>query len=404
MAKLTLKRFTLATAALALGGCLAGQPPPGDTVTPTGDAGTQSPPPGSDLAMIQEKPGPEDPQLAQREVNYGLALRSASIKLRGDLPSLDESRTVLAAASPKEAYENTIDAWLEDPRFATQMVTFFRNTFRMGGSLSDGKTALSLETAPNFAAQLVVEDRNFLDVLTATSGTCPTHDKGNFVSADCKNGVPVAAGVLTDPGVQAHFSSSMAFRRVRWVQETFACRKFPVEYSKNPIPMGAGQYASPWPFNSISGGDKAPIDFHDTKSVVCANCHATMNHIAPLFARFDAKGMWMDEIQVTVPVNGLPKAKKSDWLPGGEDTAWRFGVSVSDLPQLGKAMAKDPEIANCAVTRIYDWAMSKDDVVSDLATVPESVIKPYRETFIAEKGKLKSVIRKAFTSDDFVKF
>ena len=45
----------------------------------------------------------------------------------------------------------------------------------------------------------------------------------------------------------------------RYVREsvaaTFACRKLPAEYTHTPVAMGAGQYTSPWPFDSISGGD-----------------------------------------------------------------------------------------------------------------------------------------------------
>ena len=45
---------------------------------------------------------------------------------------------------------------------------------------------------------------------------------------------PASAGVLTDPAVMRQFYSNMAFRRVRWVQETFACTKFPAEVSTEP--------------------------------------------------------------------------------------------------------------------------------------------------------------------------
>ena len=65
------------------------------------------------------------------------------------------------------------------------------------------------------------------------------------------------AGVLTDPGAMAQFYSNMAFRRVRWVQETFVCTKFPAEYSATPVAMGNGQFTSPWPFTSITGGTGA---------------------------------------------------------------------------------------------------------------------------------------------------
>lgn len=386
--------------ALALPAC-AGETTPSDKPPPTGsDLG--APPPGSRPDLAEVVAPKDDPQLTQRTVDYGLALRSASLKLTGDLPSLDEMRGLLAAADQKSSYEARIDAYLADKRFVPQLIALFRNSFKLGGKVGD---LPSFETAPVFAARLVVEGRPITDLFTASSATCPTwsDDKG-FQDGECKNGVAQHAGVLSDPGVQAQFYSNLAFRRVRWIQETFDCRKFPAEYSKAPMQMGNGVYSSPWPFKSITGGDGAPIDFHDAKSVVCANCHSTMNHLAPLFARFDGKGQWQMGIQVVTPIKDQPKSKLTDWLPPGEDTAWRFGQAVSDLPALGQAMARDPGVHACLSTRVYDWAMSKDDPVTDLATVPDSIIAPYTKTLLDSRFDLKRVIRQAFTSDDFVRF
>src|SRR5688572_18677216 len=161
-----------------------------------------------------------DQALNARETDYGQALRSASLKLVGDLPTLAEIKFVADAGDQKAAYDAMIDAHLEDPRLARQMRRFFRGTFKMGGGSLDG--------APTFAAQLVVEGRSYMELLTATAGTCPTLDAatGLFTAVDCMDsGAPVKAGILTDPNVQQHFFSNMAFRRVRWVQETFDCTK-----------------------------------------------------------------------------------------------------------------------------------------------------------------------------------
>ena len=399
-----LAAIALAVSALAvsaLGGCsnpFASDGRDSALATDGGVAAIASP----DLASA---PNPaEDPQLTGRKLDYNLALRSAAIKLVGDLPTLDEQRAIQSADDQRSAYEKRIDAYLADPRFTDQLLNYFRNTFKMGGMGGDEKVPVSFETAPTFAARLVVLDKPFTDLFTASANTCPTYGNGVFTDGDCNNGVPAVAGVLSDPGVHTQFVSNMAFRRVRWLQETFDCRRFPVEYGKTPTPMGAGNYTSPWPFQSIAGGDTGRVDFHDTKSVVCANCHTTMNHLAPLFANFDAHGVWQADIQVTVPVTGQPKANLSDWLPAGETTAWRFGVPANDLPALGQALAHDPDVTACTVTRVYDWAMSKDDVVLDLATVPDQVIAPYFSAYEANGHKLKAVIRQAFTSDDFVRF
>jgi hypothetical protein len=85
-------------------------------------------------------------------------------------------------------------------------------------------------------------------------------------------------------------------------------------------------------------------------------------------------------------------------------TSWRFGNAVSSIPSLGTAMSKDPEVASCMVVRAYDWAMSKDDVVTDLATVPDQVLAPYLNEFQTSGYSMKKTLRAMFTSDDFVKF
>jgi hypothetical protein len=255
-----------------------------------------------------------------------------------------------------------------------------------------------------FAARIVAEGRDFSEMLTASANNCPTYDGDAevFVDGDCGNNVPAQAGVLTNPGTMKQFYGNMAFRRVRWIQEVFACAKYPAEYSGTPVDKGAGQYTSPWPFESIANG---PIDFRDTSSVICANCHTTMNHIAPLFANFDADGMWQADIQVQTPIAPDPVTTElSHWLAPGEQTSWRKGVPVADLPELGAAMAADPIVNQCMVARMWNLAMSKEDIVDGLATVPADVIEPFAQDFIAGGHNLKATLQKIMKSEDFVSF
>ena len=351
---------------------------------------------------------PQNPSIEARGIDYGEAFRTASLKLVGELPTLVDIKALAGAgsvASQKVAYEQLIDKLIADPRFATQQIRWWRNTFKTGGAGGGGAMGggPSFDTAATFAAMLVVQDRPYTDLLTASSMTCPTYKNGVFTAAECGNGAK-AAGVLTDPGLMAQFYSNMAFRRVRFVQETFACAKFPAEYSATPTPMGSSIYTSPWSFDSIAGGPSAKINFHDTSAVICANCHTTMNHLAPLFGLFDDKGMYAQDIQVMTPVTPPAKTERTDWLPAGEPLAWRNGTQISDLPSLGQAMAKDPDIARCAVNRVWDWAFSHGDIVNDVATIPPVVTDPLVADFTANGMKMKRVIRNVFTSDDFVRF
>ena len=266
----------------------------------------------------------------------------------------------------------------------------------------------SKDTAPTYATELVVNDMDFRQLFTGTTNTCPKLDMttGMFTDGTCDptNG-QVAVGVLTDPGVQSAMYSNLGMRRVRWLQETFLCTKFPAEFaSTGGVKQGNGLYASPWPFASISGGPGARVDFQDSSAVICANCHSTMNHLAPLFANFDAMGVFQTSIQVVVPIDKSPKAMLTDWLPAGEALSYRFGQPTPTLTDLGTKLAADPATSQCQVARVWNWAMDKGEIVTDAATVPKSTIDAVVTSYTSNGYKLKAALKATFTHDDYVKF
>ena len=388
-----------------------GGTPPSASAGAAGSSGT-----GSGASTGSGGAGAVDagnPSIDDRVVDYGEALRTATIKLIGVMPDLVDIQAIQNAgsqAAQKTAYEAQIDKLLADTRFADTQITWWKNTFKTGSAVpgtatvAPAKNAPSFDTAAMFAASVVVGDRPYTDILTATTGTCPTYANGTFTPANCTNGAPTA-GVLSDPGIQSQYFGHMAFRRVRFVQETFACSAFPAEFSPTPVSKGAGMYTSPWDFNSITGGATAKIDFQNTDAIVCANCHTSLNHIAPLFANFDANGKYTaNAVQVQTPVTPPVTSALADWLPAGQSLAWRNGVTVTDIPSLGAAMANDNDVQRCAVTRVWNWAFSRGDVVNDIAPVPTSVTDSYLAAFQANGLKVKALIRGIFTSDDFVKF
>jgi uncharacterized protein DUF1588 len=401
-----MKRISLLlfAAAFAVPACSTGDSGGGDDVSATCGNGVCDPNETSTNCPADCSSGGDewDQQLNSRVVDYNAALRIAALRLTGALPTMAEITQVSGApddASKKAAYEGLVQQYMNTDAFKQQMFYFWRNTFKQG------ETAM-LDTAPAFAAMLSVNNGNYTDLFTATSGNCPTFDgTATFTPAECGNGGPIS-GVLTNPGSMAQFNSNFAFRRTRWVQETFVCTKFPAEVSATPTDVGAAApYTSPWPFSSIAGTDNGGrINFHDTQAVICANCHSTINHIAPLFAYYDANGMYQTAIAVTTPLDGAPLAKMSDYLPTGEATAWRMGVPAADIPALGHAMATDPDVAACGVARIWNWALGKTDIVDTLQEVPKATIQAQIDNFTASGFKLKDMIYAVYTSDDFVKF
>jgi hypothetical protein len=358
----------------------------------------------SDLEDTQPTPEPP-PQVVRTQIDYGLAMRTAALKLTGGLPTLAEIKELLDAPEDQRAavYAKRIDAYLAHPRFPYQQLVFWRNTFKMGGG--------RLDTAPAFAAMVVVTGRPLTDLLTATKGTCPALENGKFVARECNSGIePV--GVLTDPGMLAHFYGPMAFRRTRWVQEVFLCRKFPAETGGRMEQYPSGVYSSPWEMKSISGKLNSPmarVDFHETnKGELCANCHATLNHVAPLLATFNEMGAFQapanGSYPVRTPVPGSPPSQRIDWLPAGEPTAWRFGKPVMTLKELGAAIAADPEMVGCYATRIWNWALSRGDVIVDQSTLTPELREQLAGVLAQNNLDARKLIRHVLLSESFVRY
>ena len=343
-----------------------------------------------------------DQLLGSREYDYNQALKTAALRLIGNLPTMDEVLQVQNApdnAAKKLAYDALIQNYMSRPEFTRQMVLFWRDTFKMGETPE-------LDAAPVFAAQLAVENRSYLELFTATTGNCPTVNAGlsTITAANCAGTGP-QAGVITNPGAMKHYFSNFAFRRVRWVQETFDCAKFPVELSGTPQDVGgAAPYIGVWPFASISGLQTGRVNFQDVSAVICANCHQSMNHIAPLFANFDNMGVYRTAISVPTPLDGAPMAQLTDYLPPTETTAWRFGVPAASLTELGAAMAADTDVQKCGVARVWNWALGKTDIVDTLQEVPQETIQAQIDAFAANGFKMKDLIYAVYTADDFVKF
>lgn len=359
-----------------------------------------------------DEPGSDDPnnptdewdkELAKREFDYNAALRIAALRLTGELPTMTEILQVKDAgdlAAQKVAYEALVTNYMGRPTFARQMRAFWRDTFRMG------ETA-EMDTAPTFAAQLSVENRDYTELFKAATGACPTLDEatGVFTPADCAGAGP-KVGVLTNQGAMKLYFGNFAFRRVKWVQETFDCTKFPIDQTGAPQNVGGTvPFTGSFPFESISGKDNGGrVDFHDVASIICANCHVNLNHQAPLFANYDENGAFQPNIAVRTPLPNEPLAVASDFLPPGEPTAWRAGLVTPDLVSYGQAMAADPDIAKCAVGRFWNWSLGKADIVDALLDVPPETIQAQVDAFTQSGFKTKDLIYMVFTADDFVKF
>jgi hypothetical protein len=67
-------------------------------------------------------------------------------------------------------------------------------------------------------------------------------------------------------------------------------------------------------------------------------------------------------------------------------------------------MAADPAIADCAIARVWNFALGKPDIVDAAARVPSSTIESQVADFKAGGYRLRDAMYRVFTSDDFVRF
>jgi hypothetical protein len=355
-----------------------------------------------------------------------------------------------------------------DPRFARSLIDFYHYTFKMGGKSSvPGEP--NRDTAPTFAARVVYEGQDWRQIITATSNTCPTYDDATgFVDGSCTNtsGMIPTTGILTDPGVMSFNYGNLGFKRNRFFHETFLCKNANSEAGGEPDPTKKNgetackpdsthddielspNYNNAWPLSSIAdtcnGGRISFLTWTD--SVTCANCHATWNHRAPLFSVFDDKGMYVaptgvganKTYAVHIPIEGNPFAKLSDWLcvdpakcadAANIRTAWKHHMTsngvlktdsetaAADLVELGQRMTEDDEVYECAVKRIWNFAMGRGDIIEhgtnttvylgdeDNSPNPKALrVKTLTDELKANNYNLKLVLRRILVSDDFVRF
>ena len=111
---------------------------------------------------------------------------------------------------------------------------------------------------------------------------------------------------------------------------------------------------------------------------------------------------------VPAPVTDSPWAQIQDYLPvGNQQLAWKFGKPTNNFVDFGKAMAEDPQVQKCFMIRAWNNAYSRDDVVQDLALVPETVIKDLSEYFVSPSGanfNFKKALYRLYTDANFIRF
>ena len=93
-----------------------------------------------------------------------------------------------------------------------------------------------------------------------------------------------------------------------------------------------------------------------------------------------------DDPGADVPSPGTPKAALADWLPAERRPSRGATASRSPTSRASARPSRPTRTSrSCAVNRVWNYAMSRGDIVNDLATIPSVVTDPLVKDFTDER-------------------
>jgi hypothetical protein len=109
-------------------------------------------------------------------------------------------------------------------------------------------------------------------------------------------------------------------------------------------------------------------------------------------------------IQVITPVPPNANSVPGDWLPAGEGYAWRLGKPIANLTDLGNAIAADPNLPSCISGRMWNWAMSRGDIVNDQVVLTPTLSNRLTGILVQNNWNVKELVRQIFNDPNFVRY
>lgn len=189
-------------------------------------------------APVPTTPDVEDPINPYTAEDYAKALRTASLKLRGELPPVSQTTQILDAKEPRLEYEALIDQYMDpaqNPLLGESLRQHFREAFLMGGKTENVNHlgvnhTVNFDEVPNLATYLILNDLPWSEILTAEY--CVDN---NFQQIACDTNSPVLAGVLTHPAFLRTYGKACAlnYQRISAVHQLFECNIYPDAQGSN---------------------------------------------------------------------------------------------------------------------------------------------------------------------------
>lgn len=230
------------------------------------------------------------------------ALREASLRTRGHLPSATEEQAVRDRG--QVAYEELIDVFLDPeqtPELAGQLRAHFIDVFGLGDQIVDvGGTPVNYAEPANLATYLIVQDVSFTELLTATY--CIDN---NLEITPCSNDAAFPSGILTSHAILQGYSGSRGYRRISVLSQFLHCEVLPRPLDPNAVPVDLPLRECNNCGMQGGGGTVLPLDdppapprlhkaFQGTEGPAdCRDCHSQLNARRLAYAKYDDDGFYL---------------------------------------------------------------------------------------------------------------
>jgi len=362
----------------------------------------------------------------------------ASLALREVRPTVDELERVRSASDPEAAVETLVDEWIHTPEFAGMIRQMHGDQLLVLNDANPGnrlpqvgplkgwdQTAIfeSMSGEPlRLIERVVVEGRPYTEIVTAdwmmtdpiiSAAFGPSHDPDGPVWQESQwtDGRP-QAGILSSSQVwRRHLSNASNFNRARAnfvISRTLLCDEIAtraVDFADAPLPTTS---------------DTEAVAHALMVEPTCVSCHQSLDPLASTLWGFkrnlftvnisDAYDLDCRPDQVVgapeegvaygddacYPLRFYNAENEGLWKDFGMRAPGYYGAPVSDLKELGGAVARDPRFVSCAVKRFVSYL--EQVAIED---VPDEVVPELRASFDASGLDARELARSIVLSDAF---
>ena len=343
------------------------------------------------LFWMDEAPRPEwKPYAIASRLAYGLWNTMPDDELlnraeRGDLDSPEKVATTVRAMlrdpRARQGLDEFVAQWLRFDRVLTAARE--RRTFPMFGRELVNSM---VEEEKRFVADLVWNDRNFMDLFRADYGfvntelatvyavPAPAQDFERIVFPKEQNRAGVLGHALFLTLTSKPEDTAPTSRGI-FVREQFLCQQVP------PPPPGVDTNLPPVD-EALPRTNRERLAAH-TVNPACAGCHSLVDPIGFALEKFDAVGIYHPKAKLLFyPDEHEAKVPKKQVLLDLDTTGHLTGIPNSEFTnprELGEILAKTGQCQECIVKQVFRYQAGRHETRGD-APLIQQVLEDFRKS------------------------